>query len=71
MKCTLLLTQDCNLDCSYCYVRKREAVMDLETAAKIIDFVYARTAAEEVIHFGFFGGEPLLQFGLLKDWCGW
>lgn len=34
-------------------------------AARIVDFIFARTPAEDKIDIGFFGGEPLLEQGLL------
>jgi uncharacterized protein len=66
MKYNLLLTQQCNLRCSYCYVNKMPATMSLTTAEKIVDFIFARTPEDETIHIGYFGGEPLLAFEELK-----
>lgn len=68
MKATLSLTHRCNLACSYCYSGKpRSDDMSLETARKAVDFVMDLTPRGQAIDFGFFGGEPLLRFGLLKD----
>lgn len=66
MKYTLCLTRQCNLACSYCYIAKKDGHMDLETACKIIDFAYTNTPPGEKIQIGFFGGEPLLAFDLIK-----
>jgi uncharacterized protein len=62
---TLFLTQRCNLRCAYCYIGKSQAIMSPALAATIVDFIFARTPAEEKIDIGFFGGEPLLELGLL------
>ncbi len=65
---TLCLTQDCNLRCRYCYAgRKQRRAMTRETATRAIDIALA-----EALHNGssldlnFFGGEPLLEWELLK-----
>lgn len=68
MKCSLSLTQNCNLSCKYCYSgRSHKPDMSLTTAQRIIDFVLDITTPGQVISFGFFGGEPLLRFELLRD----
>ena len=67
MKCTLLVTQKCNLACDYCYIEKKNSRMAIPTAKKIIDFVFANAAKDEKIEIGFFGGEPLLEFDNLKE----
>lgn len=67
MKFTLAVTQKCNLDCSYCYISKNDTVMSLETADAIISFVFDRNPEHEDIEIGFFGGEPLLEFELIKQ----
>ena len=67
MKYTLLLTQRCNLACPYCYIGKRDCRMPIEVADKIIEFAYHNTPPSEKIDVGFFGGEPLLEFELLKE----
>jgi uncharacterized protein len=66
-KYTLLVTQECNLRCSYCYVNKINYRMPFPIAKKVIDFAFSNTSSEEKIDIGFFGGEPLLEFNLLKD----
>jgi uncharacterized protein len=41
--------------------------ISFDIAKKIIEFMYRNTPTEENIEFGFFGGEPLLEFALIKD----
>ncbi len=70
MDFTLCLTHDCNLRCSYCYagckIKKR---MPWKTAKRAIDFAIEHTLSKPKPHelqFGFFGGEPLLEWDLLE-----
>lgn len=67
MKYTLVITQKCNLACDYCYVGHKNSVMALLTAKKIVDFIFKSTPKKEKIDIGFFGGEPLLEFDLIKE----
>jgi len=67
IKFTLLITQQCNLACTYCYISKQPASMDMGTAEKIIDFVFDHARKGEKNHVGLFGGEPLLEFDLMRQ----
>ena len=67
MKYTLSITQRCNLACSYCYINKKKSTMPFALAIEIGHFIYAHTPSHEKADIGFFGGEPLLEFGLLKQ----
>ena len=67
MKYTLCITQQCNLSCDYCYIVKKKSVMSLDIAVNIINFIFKNTPLEEKINIGFFGGEPLLKFKLIKN----
>lgn len=66
-KHTLILTQQCNLRCRYCYVDKVDVAMPLATAVRAVNFAFAHTASDEQVDIGYFGGEPLLEFGLMRD----
>jgi uncharacterized protein len=66
-KHTLILTQQCNLRCRYCCVAKTNAVMPFETVRRAVYFSFAHTPAGEPVDIGFFGGEPLLEFPLLRE----
>ncbi|MZP31040.1 radical SAM protein [Heliobacterium undosum] len=67
MKYTLLVTQECNLRCPYCYIQKRPISMSLDVAQKIVDFMYTNTPPGEKMDIGFFGGEPLLAFERIQE----
>ncbi len=71
---TLQVTQNCNLRCKYCvysgsYINRthNNKRMSLETAIKAIDFLYGHSWASEDISVGFYGGEPLLEYELIKE----
>lgn len=66
MKSIICITRECNLRCDYCYIGKDKSVMPMETAYKIVDFIFNNTPPTEKVDIGFFGGEPLLEFGLIK-----
>ena len=70
---TLQVTQQCNLRCEYCaysgiYKNRvhNNSNMDWETAKKAIDFFLSHSRDSKEIALGFYGGEPLLQFPLIK-----
>ncbi len=71
---TLQVTQNCNLHCSYCAYsgnyenRSHKALnMDIETAKKGIDYLIEHSPDNEIVDIGFYGGEPLLTFNLIKE----
>lgn len=68
----LHVSHDCNLRCKYCfadegaYHSKRE-VMSRETAFAAIDFLLKNSGNRKVLEVDFFGGEPLMNLGVVKD----
>ena len=66
MKYTICITRECNLRCQYCYIEKKKSVMPIDTAQEVIEFIFKNTPPEEKFNIGFFGGEPLLEFELIK-----
>ncbi|WP_343210152.1 Cys-rich peptide radical SAM maturase CcpM [Anaerolentibacter hominis] len=69
----LQVTQQCNLRCAYCvysglYDNRTHSnkEMTFETAKKAIDFFLARTREMNHVNISFYGGEPLLEFDLIK-----
>lgn len=67
MKATLFLTMSCNLSCDYCYISKQNKDMNRDTLTKAIDFIFRKADSKERLDFGFFGGEPLLNWALLQE----
>ena len=70
---TLLLTRECNLRCSYCYVKSYTGgTMSLKTAQDIISQVFEKAAGSfGRVEFAFLGGEPLCAFHRLREICEW
>jgi uncharacterized protein len=69
----LQVTQACNLRCKYCtysgdYINRPHGklAMTEETAKKAIDYYIAHTSDSPDPAFGFYGGEPFLNFELIK-----
>lgn len=66
VRITLIATTDCNLRCRYCYAKGGDSkkYMPLWLARKAMKFGIPKDAEDVVISF--FGGEPTLNFGLIK-----
>jgi uncharacterized radical SAM superfamily Fe-S cluster-containing enzyme len=63
----IALSNLCNLNCKYCYVRKDEAVISKKTLDNIAVFVNdIKSKMNRPITIQFFGGEPLLHFDLIE-----
>lgn len=67
MLLTLIVTQQCNLSCSYCPVMKKHGFMGEKIALKAIDFYLdSSESLSGKNKIKLFGGEPLLNIPLLK-----
>ena len=67
---SLCVTHNCNLNCIYCYQKHDQQAMNLETAKKVINQIIETIPQEcEGISIGFIGGEPMLEFNLVKEIC--
>ncbi len=67
MNFTLHLTADCNLACRYCYETHGKAHMTVETAKKAVDLAF--TFGHRKNGFSLFGGEPMLERGVIETVC--
>lgn len=63
-----IMTLKCNFRCVYCYEPHDEIDMSKETADKCIDFLLQKIteSQQKIVPIMFYGGEPLLQFPLIK-----
>lgn len=73
--CTLVVTHQCNLNCIYCYESyKSNKSMPLAVAKKVIESEFefvARSDQFNELAIDFIGGEPLLQFELIREIAEW
>ena len=68
----LHIAHDCNLACRYCFAEEgeyhgRRALMDYETGRKALDFLVRSSGARINLEVDFFGGEPLMNWQVVKD----
>ncbi len=68
----LLVQTSCNLKCGYCYeaqsgFHRTGRAMDLATACRAVDDLLERSARRPHVEVTFFGGEPLLNFAVLRE----
>lgn len=71
----LQTTQQCNFKCRYCTFAGNGAferthtnkAMTFETAKHAIDFLFEHSADSKEVLISFYGGEPLLEFELIKN----
>ncbi|MDR0958547.1 MAG: thioether cross-link-forming SCIFF peptide maturase [Clostridiales bacterium] len=67
----LLVAQNCNMKCSYCFAGEGEysgerSLMTFETGKAAIDFLFANSGNRKNLEVDFFGGEPLMNFEVIK-----
>lgn len=67
----LHIAHDCNLACKYCFAEEgeyhgRRALMSLEVGKKALDFLVANSGSRVNLEVDFFGGEPTLNFDVVK-----
>ncbi|MBQ5418088.1 MAG: thioether cross-link-forming SCIFF peptide maturase [Oscillospiraceae bacterium] len=69
----LLVTMDCNLRCRYCFAEtgeygmKKRKLMSFETGKRALDFLLENSGDRENLEVDFFGGEPLMNFDVVKQ----
>ncbi|MBE5962317.1 MAG: thioether cross-link-forming SCIFF peptide maturase [Lachnospiraceae bacterium] len=68
----LHIAHDCNLACRYCFAEEgeyhgRRALMSYEVGKQALDFLIANSGNRRNLEVDFFGGEPLMNFQVVKD----
>ncbi|MBQ8528834.1 MAG: thioether cross-link-forming SCIFF peptide maturase, partial [Clostridia bacterium] len=68
----LHIAHTCNLNCSYCFASQgkyhgERAVMSFEVGKRALDFLIENSGTRHNLEVDFFGGEPLLNFGVVKE----
>ncbi len=67
----LHIAHDCNLACRYCFAEEgeyhgRRALMSFEVGKAALDFLIANSGNRRNLEVDFFGGEPLMNFDVVK-----
>lgn len=65
MEYIIHLTERCNLNCKYCYEKKKNTDISFEDIKRLVDYEIGRKEKYSTIVF--YGGEPLLQKNIIKD----
>ena len=68
----LHIAHDCNLACQYCFAEEgeyhgRRALMSYETGKQALDLLVANSGNRRNLDVDFFGGEPLMNFDVVKQ----
>ena len=68
----LHVAHTCNLNCSYCFASQgkyhgERALMSFEVGKRALDFLIEHSGAHRNLEVDFFGGEPLMNFQVVKD----
>ena len=68
----LHVAHTCNLNCAYCFASQgkyhgERAVMSFEVGKQALDFLIANSGSRRNLEVAFFGGEPLMNFQVVKD----
>lgn len=75
-KVTLQVTQQCNFRCTYCIYSEDHNLqqrshsnrkMDFTVAKRAVDFLREHSIDSPGVNIGFYGGEPLLNFELVRQ----
>lgn len=72
---TLQVTKNCNFSCRYCTFATTNNItrthqnesMSFDVAKRSIDFLYSNCSDSDEINIAFYGGEPLINYKLIKD----
>ena len=68
----LHIAHTCNLNCAYCFASQgkyhgERAVMSYEVGKRALDFLMENSGTRRNLEVDFFGGEPLMNFQVVKD----
>ena len=68
----LHIAHTCNLNCSYCFASQgkyhgERAIMSFEVGKRALDFLMEHSGTRRNLEVDFFGGEPLMNFQVVKD----
>ena len=66
------IAHSCNLNCAYCFASQgkyqgERALMSFEVGKRALDFLIENSGTRRNLEVDFFGGEPLMNFQVVKD----
>ena len=66
------IAHSCNLNCAYCFASQgkyqgERALMSFEVGKQALDFLVANSKGRRNLEVDFFGGEPLMNFDVVKQ----
>ena len=65
----------CNMVCDYCFAGKGDygggGLMPFETGKRAVDFLVKNSGDRTNLYIDFFGGEPLMNWGVVKEIVGY
>lgn len=72
----LHIAHTCNLNCQYCFASQGKyhgdrALMSLEVGKQALDFLVAASGSRTNLEVDFFGGEPLMNWDVVKQIVGY
>ncbi len=72
----LHIAHSCNLNCSYCFASQgkyhgERALMSFEVGKQALDFLVENSGTRRNLEVDFFGGEPLMNFDVVKQLVGY
>lgn len=64
----LVVTEECNLTCNYCYMHNKKTLMTKDVLHKFMKNIHVLMSAYncDKYHISYFGGEPLMNWDLVK-----
>ena len=68
----LHIAHSCNLNCAYCFASQgkyqgERALMSFEVGKRALDYLVENSGSRRNLEVDFFGGEPLMNFQVVKD----
>jgi uncharacterized protein len=67
LELTILPTEQCNFRCTYCYEDFKLGAMSRPLIDGVKTFLTRRIESLEHLHVRWFGGEPLLAYGIIRE----
>ena len=62
---SVMLTDDCNFACDYCYETKKPRRMSWDTMKSVLHWLDRENPKGRNVSISFFGGEPTLEWDLI------